>query len=49
MGGKTIAESEETATVFGMPAELIKQGGAGIVLPCTSIAQQLNYWMQTGV
>lgn len=49
MGGKTIAESEETATVFGMPAELIKQGGAGIVLPCCSIAQQLNYWMQTGV
>ncbi len=49
MGGRTIAESEETATVFGMPAELIKQGGAGIVLPCHSIAQQLNYWMQTGV
>jgi two-component system chemotaxis response regulator CheB len=49
MGGRTIAESEETATVFGMPAELIKQGGAGIVLPCPSIAQQLNYWMQTGV
>jgi len=49
LGGKTIAESEETATVFGMPAELIKQGGASIVLPCPSIAQQLNYWMQTGV
>jgi len=49
LGGKTIAESEETATVFGMPAELIKQGGASIILPCTSVAQQLNYWMQTGV
>jgi two-component system chemotaxis response regulator CheB len=49
LGGRTIAESEETATVFGMPAELIKQNGAGIVLPCPSIAQQLNYWIQSGV
>ncbi len=48
LGGKTIAESQETATVFGMPAELIKQNGASIVLPCPSIAQQLNYWIQKG-
>jgi two-component system chemotaxis response regulator CheB len=48
LGGKTIAESQDTATVFGMPAELIKQSGASIVLPCPSIAQQLNYWIQTG-
>ena len=26
-GGRTIAESEETATVFGMPLELIRMGG----------------------
>ncbi|MEI6209434.1 MAG: chemotaxis-specific protein-glutamate methyltransferase CheB [Desulfuromonadales bacterium] len=30
-GGRTIAESEESAVVFGMPAELIKRGGASVV------------------
>jgi two-component system, chemotaxis family, protein-glutamate methylesterase/glutaminase len=32
-GARTIAESEETAVVFGMPAELIERGGANLVLP----------------
>ncbi|NUU96910.1 chemotaxis response regulator protein-glutamate methylesterase [Marinitoga sp. 1138] len=41
MGGYTIAESEETAVVFGMPAEAIKRGGASIVLPSYKIAEEL--------
>lgn len=41
-GGKTIAESEETAIVWGMPGELVKAGGATWVLPLPSIAQQLQ-------
>ena len=41
-GGRTIAESADTAVVFGMPQELIERGGASLVLPCTSIAAQLR-------
>ncbi|MBB1251414.1 chemotaxis-specific protein-glutamate methyltransferase CheB [Rhizobium sp. G21] len=44
-GGRTVAESEETAVVFGMPAELIKRGGAGCVLPSGKIAQQIRQWV----
>ncbi|MGJ8455419.1 protein-glutamate methylesterase/protein-glutamine glutaminase [Pseudothermotoga sp. U03pept] len=40
-GGYTIAESEETAIVFGMPAEAINRGGASVVLPSYEIAQQI--------
>jgi len=43
-GGRTIAESEETAVIFGMPHELIERGGADVVLPCQSIANQLIGW-----
>jgi two-component system, chemotaxis family, protein-glutamate methylesterase/glutaminase len=43
-GGRTIAESEESAVVFGMPAELIKRGGASVVLPAEKIANQINAW-----
>jgi two-component system chemotaxis response regulator CheB len=43
-GGRTIAESEETAVVFGMPAELINHGGASMVLPADKIARQLIAW-----
>ena len=45
-GGRTIAESEETAVVFGMPAELIKHGGATTVLPCHQIARHLCGWVR---
>jgi two-component system chemotaxis response regulator CheB len=41
LGGKTIAESEETAVVWGMPGELAKTGGADWVLPLPEIAGQL--------
>jgi two-component system chemotaxis response regulator CheB len=44
-GGRTIAESADTAVVFGMPAELIERNGASLVLPCTGIANQLRVWM----
>jgi two-component system chemotaxis response regulator CheB len=44
-GGKTIAESEETAVVWGMPGELVKSGGADWVLALPSIAAQLQALM----
>ncbi|MEN3276528.1 MAG: two-component system, chemotaxis family, protein-glutamate methylesterase/glutaminase [Massilia sp.] len=44
-GGRTIAESEESAVVFGMPAELIRRGGAQRVLPAEQIAAQLVDWV----
>ena len=44
-GGRTIAESSDTAVVFGMPNELIQRGGASLVLPCTAIAGQLRSWL----
>ena len=44
LGGKTIAESQESAVVFGMPKELIERGGAVRVLPAESIADQIMDW-----
>lgn len=41
-GGRTIAESEETAVVWGMPGELVKAGGADDVLPVQDIAARLQ-------
>ncbi len=43
-GGRTIAESQESAVVFGMPAALIQRGGASVVLPLDRIAEQINAW-----
>ena len=43
-GGRTIAESEESSVVFGMPAELIERGGASLVMPSEKIAAQINVW-----
>lgn len=43
-GGRTIAESEESAVVFGMPKELIEKRGASMVLVAEKIAAQLNMW-----
>lgn len=45
MGGRTIAEDESTAVVFGMPADLIRRGGADAVLPCGDIAGQILRWL----
>lgn len=44
-GGRTIAEAEETAVIFGMPKEVITRGGATKVLPAHKIAQQLQGWI----
>jgi len=37
-GGRTIAEAESTAIVWGMPGELVKNGGAEMVRPLDEIA-----------
>ena len=41
-GGFTIAESEETAVVFGMPREAIERGGADLVAPSHEIASHIR-------
>ncbi len=43
-GGRTLAESEDTAVVFGMPAELIRRGGACQILPAHEVAASLLGW-----
>jgi two-component system chemotaxis response regulator CheB len=43
-GGRTIAESEESAVVYGMPAELVAKGGASLVLAVERVASQLSTW-----
>ena len=43
-GGRTIAESEESAVVYGMPAELVAKGGATLVLAVERVASQLSIW-----
>ena len=41
-GGRTIAEAEETAVVWGMPGELVMANGASFVVPLQKIAAQLK-------
>ncbi len=41
-GGRTIAEAEETAVVWGMPGELVKANGADLVVPLYKIAAELK-------
>jgi two-component system chemotaxis response regulator CheB len=41
-GGRTIAEAEETAIVWGMPGELVRAGGASWVVPLPKIAHRLQ-------
>nr|WP_281369202.1 chemotaxis-specific protein-glutamate methyltransferase CheB [Microvirga mediterraneensis] len=41
LGGRTIAESEESAVVWGMPGELVRRGGAEIVAPLERIADRV--------
>jgi two-component system chemotaxis response regulator CheB len=40
-GGFTIAESEETAVVFGMPQEAILEGAIDVVAPLHGIVEQI--------
>lgn len=48
-GGRTIAEAESTAVVFGMPCELIGRRGASLVLPSGDVARQLCAWARSPV
>ena len=41
LGGRTIAEAEATAVVWGMPGELVRAGGAEVVVPLDEIAPTL--------
>lgn len=41
-GGRTIAEAEETAIVWGMPGELVRAGGATHIEPLGDIAARLR-------
>ena len=45
-GGRTIAEAESTAVVWGMPGELVKNGGASVVLPVEEIAAAIVEWVE---
>jgi two-component system chemotaxis response regulator CheB len=47
-GGRTVAESEETAVVYGMPRELVEKGGASSVRPLGGVADQVNRWAEEG-
>ena len=40
-GGRTIAESNETAVIWGMPGELVKAGGADWIEPLHGISARL--------
>jgi two-component system, chemotaxis family, protein-glutamate methylesterase/glutaminase len=40
-GGRTIAESAETAVVYGMPREAVERGGAEVVVPNYEIAGEI--------
>jgi two-component system chemotaxis response regulator CheB len=41
-GGRTIAEAEKTAVIWGMPGELVRADGATWTLPLPKIAQRLQ-------
>lgn len=47
-GGYTIAESEETSVVFGMPKEAIANGSVDIVLPSYKIAAEITRRVDRG-
>ncbi len=47
-GGRTIAEAETTAVIWGMPGELVRAGGADIVVPVEDIAGRLVEWLPRG-
>ena len=40
-GGHTIAESVETAVVYGMPREAIERGGASVIAPSHQVAAEI--------
>ena len=44
-GGLTIAQDQASSIIFGMPGELVRRGGAGVVLPANRVARQLTSWL----
>jgi two-component system chemotaxis response regulator CheB len=42
LGGRTIAEAESSAVVWGMPGELVRAGGAELVAPVDEIASAMR-------
>jgi two-component system chemotaxis response regulator CheB len=40
-GGRCLAESEESAVIFGMPQEAIRRGAVDKVLPLARIAAEI--------
>lgn len=44
-GGHTVAESRETAVIYGMPGALVERGGAELVLPLHQIPAQIQHWI----
>jgi two-component system, chemotaxis family, protein-glutamate methylesterase/glutaminase len=46
-GGRTIAEAESSAVVWGMPGELVRNGGAELVRRVEDIAAALVEWVGT--
>ena len=44
-GGMTIAQDEASSIIFGMPGELVRRGGASVVLPAERVARQLATWL----
>jgi two-component system chemotaxis response regulator CheB len=44
-GGRTIAQDAASSVVFGMPNELIKRGGASVIMRSDRIADQLVTWL----
>lgn len=44
-GGRTIAEGETTAVVWGMPGDLVRRGGADIVAPLSDIVPAIIEWV----
>lgn len=47
-GGRTIAESEDSAVIWGMPGELVKAGGADVVAPVDAIAGRIRAMVGAG-
>jgi two-component system chemotaxis response regulator CheB len=45
-GGRVIAESEETAVIFGMPQQVIRSGAADAVLPLAEIPAAIHSGME---
>jgi two-component system, chemotaxis family, protein-glutamate methylesterase/glutaminase len=45
LGSMTIAQDEASSIIYGMPGELVRRGGASIVLPAARVARQLTSWL----